>query len=58
MVLLKYNNLRLMNYKEKHTEKYIKIGFFILLFVLNFILLTKVTSNSNVQPIFEKHIRN
>jgi len=47
-----------MHYKEKHTEKYIKVGFFILLFVLHFILLTKVTSNTKSEQNFEKHIKN
>ena len=47
-----------MLYKNNHTTKYIKIGLFIFLFILNFILLTKVTSNSKSIHIFEKHIRN
>ena len=47
-----------MLYNKNHTTKYLKIGFFIILFILNFILLTKVTSNSKSIHIFEKHIRN
>lgn len=53
MVLL----FTIMLYRKKNTEKKIKIGLFIFLLVLNFILLNKVTSNAKSEHIFEKYIR-
>lgn len=47
-----------MLYKKTQTEKYIKIGIFLFVLILNFILLDKVTSNAkNERIMFEKHIR-
>lgn len=47
-----------MLYKKKLSENYIKIGIFIFILVLNFILLNKVTDNYKSEHImFENHIR-
>ena len=46
-----------MFYKKKLSGKYIKYVIFVSVLVLNFILLSKITTNTKNEYLFEKHIR-